>query len=94
MCCSRNPNLGVLIAVGVALAFALGGCADGNFGDLLSRPLAWGPCSLLILVLDVYAFVQIAQSRAEGLTKVLWALLVFFFPVGGFLLWYFFGPKR
>ena len=94
MCCSNNRNFGVFIAIAVGMAFALSGCADGNFGELISRPWAWGPCSLIIVLLDVYAFVQIAQSRAEGVSKVLWALLVFFFPVGGFLLWYFFGPKR
>jgi hypothetical protein len=93
MCPPRPFNLGVLAALAVAVLFALGGCADGNFGDLLFGGPG-GICGLIIVILDIYAFVQIAQSRAEGVTKVLWALLVFFFPVGGFLLWYFFGPKR
>ena len=93
MCCSNNRNFGVLAAIAVGLAFAVGGCADGNFGDLIFGGPG-GICGLLIVILDVYAFIQIAQSRAEGVSKVLWALLVFFFPVGGFLLWYFFGPKR
>ena len=93
MSCSRHPNFGVLVALAVGLAFALGGCADGNFGELVTgRNL--GCCGLIVVILDVYAFIQIAQSRAEGLSKVLWALLVFFFPVGGFLLWHFFGPRR
>ena len=90
---SRKPNFGVLVALAVGLAFALAGCASGNFGELVTgRNL--GCCGLIIVVLDVYAFIQIAGSRTEGLNKVLWALLVFFFPFGGFLLWYFFGPKR
>ncbi len=90
---SHRPNPGVLTALLVGALVALGGCADGNFGELVTgRNL--GCCGLIVVILDVYAFIQIAQSRAEGLSKVLWALLVFFFPVGGFLLWYFFGPKR
>ncbi len=93
MCCSNNRNLGVLTALVVAVLFALSGCADGNFGDLITGGPG-GLCGLIVLILDIYAFIQIAQSRAEGVSKVLWALLVFFFPVGGFLLWHFFGPKR
>ena len=93
MCSPHRLNLGVLTALLVGVLVALGGCAGGNFGELVTgRNL--GCCGLIIVILDVYAFIQIAGSRAEGLNKVLWALLVFFFPFGGFLLWYFFGPKR
>ena len=75
-----------------ALVLVLAGCADGNFGELVfSGP--GGLCGLAILIADVWAFVQIANSTADTGSKVLWALLVFFFPVGGLILWYFFGPK-
>jgi len=91
--CSSRLNPGVLTALLIGVLAALGGCAGGNFGELVTgRNL--GCCGLIVVILDVYAFIQIAQSRADGVSKVLWALLVFFFPVGGFLLWYFFGPKR
>jgi hypothetical protein len=70
----------------------LSGCADGNFGELLfSGP--GGVCGLIILIADVWAFVKIANSGEDTVTKLLWAALVFFFPVGGLLIWYFFGPK-
>ena len=75
-----------------ALAVTLAGCANGNVGDLiLSGP--GGLCGLLILIADIWAFVQIANSTADTGSKLLWAALVFFFPVGGLALWYFFGPK-
>ena len=75
-----------------ALALTLAGCADGNFGELVfSGP--GGLCGLIILIADIWAFVQIANSTADTGSKLLWAALVFFFPVGGLLLWYFFGPK-
>ena len=93
MCSSPRLNPGVLTALLIGVLVALGGCAGGNFGELVTgRNL--GCCGLIVVILDVYAFIQIAQSPADGVNKVLWALLVFFFPVGGFLLWYFFGPKR
>ncbi len=94
MCRSSSTfNAGLFAAFVVIAGAVLSGCADGNFGELImSGP--GGICGLLILVADVYAFIQIAGSRAEGLHKVLWCLLVFFFPVGGLLIWYFFGPKK
>ena len=79
------------LVLGLA-ALTLAGCADGNFGELLfSGP--GGLCGLVILIADVWAFVKIAGSAEDTVTKLLWAALVFFFPVGGLLIWYFFGPK-
>ncbi|MEL6615569.1 MAG: PLD nuclease N-terminal domain-containing protein [Bacteroidota bacterium] len=71
-------------------AVVLTGCG-GTAIDVLN----WrgGVCSLLHLIAVVYAFVQIANSRADSGSKLLWGLLVFFFPVGGLLIWYFFGPR-
>lgn len=74
------------------LALTLAGCAGGNFGELVFGGPG-GLCGLLILIADIWAFVQIANSTADTGSKLLWAALVFFFPVGGLLLWYFFGPK-
>lgn len=79
------------LVLGLA-ALTLAGCAGGNFGELLlSGP--GGVCGLIILIADVWAFVKIANSGEDTVTKLLWGALVFFFPVGGLLIWYFFGPK-
>ncbi len=73
-------------------AVALAGCARGNVGELvMSGP--GGLCGLILLILDIVALVKIANSAADTGSKVLWGALVFFFPVGGLVLWYFFGPK-
>jgi hypothetical protein len=53
-----------------------------------------GLLGLIILVLDIYAIVQILSSSAEPIKKVLWVLLVFFLPVLGLILWYLMGPKK
>lgn len=75
-----------------ALVLVLAGCADGNFGELvMSGP--GGLCGLIILIADIWAFVQLANSSADTGSKLLWGALIFFFPVGGLLIWYFFGPK-
>ena len=48
--------------------------------------------SILILVLDVYAILQIVQSAKDTLTKAVWIAVVLLLPVLGLIAWYFFGP--
>jgi hypothetical protein len=48
---------------------------------------------LIVLVADVWAIVNIFQSRADTGSKVLWTVVVILLPVLGFILWFIFGPK-
>ena len=48
---------------------------------------------LIILIADVWAIVNIFQSRADTGGKVVWTVVVILLPVLGFILWFFFGPK-
>jgi len=50
----------------------------------------WG---LIVLAADIWAIVNIFQSRATTQAKVLWTLLVIVLPVIGFVIWFFAGPK-
>lgn len=50
----------------------------------------WG---LLVLIADVWAIINIIQSRATTGMKVLWVVIVILLPVLGVILWYFLGPK-
>ena len=50
----------------------------------------WG---LIVLVADVWAIVNICQSRATTGSKVLWTVLVILLPVLGFIIWLVAGPK-
>jgi len=50
----------------------------------------WG---LIVLVADIWAIVNIFQSRATTGAKVLWTVLVIVLPVLGFIIWFFAGPK-
>jgi hypothetical protein len=49
--------------------------------------------SLIVLVADVWALINIFQSSADTGTKVLWTVVVVLLPVLGFILWFFLGPK-
>jgi hypothetical protein len=49
--------------------------------------------SILILVADVWAIVQIAQTNESAGSKALWIVLILLLPVLGLAIWYFAGPK-
>lgn len=54
------------------------------------RQSIWG---VLVLIADVWAIINIAQSSADTAKKLLWIVLVIVLPVLGFILWYFLGPR-
>jgi len=54
------------------------------FGTLLS---------LLVLVGDVWAIVNVFQSDETTGKKVLWVVLILVLPFVGLAIWYFAGPR-
>ena len=46
------------------------------------------------LVLFIWALLSIIGSRASGLAKLIWILIVFVFPLIGLIVWFFIGPKK
>lgn len=48
---------------------------------------------LLVLIADIWAIVQVFQSRESTATKVLWTVLIVLLPVLGLIIWYFAGPR-
>ena len=52
-----------------------------------------GILGFLILVLDVYAVLQIAASAASNGRKALWIAIVVVLPILGLILWWLLGPK-
>ena len=48
---------------------------------------------LIVLVLDIWAIIQIVGSGASTGAKILWVLLILFLPVLGFIIWFFAGPR-
>ena len=49
--------------------------------------------SLLVLVADVWAILNIVRSSASNEKKALWIVLVVLLPLLGLILWYFLGPR-
>ena len=48
---------------------------------------------VLVLIGDVWAIINIAQSSASNEKKALWIVLVVLLPLVGLILWYFLGPR-
>ncbi len=52
-----------------------------------------GFLGLLWLIVVIWAIVKTAQARVGFVPKLLWILILLFFPLLGFILWLFLGPK-
>lgn len=57
---------------------------DFRYGGLLG---------LIILFLDIYAIIKVAQSNASTGMKAIWIVLILFLPILGLIIWALFGPK-
>ena len=55
-----------------------------NFNSLLG---------LVILVLDIWAIINVVKSNTDTGKKVLWVLLILFLPVVGLVIWAILGPR-
>lgn len=49
----------------------------------------WG---IIHLAVVVYAALQIFNSSAETVKKIIWILVVAIFPIVGLIVWFFIGP--
>jgi len=48
--------------------------------------------SVLILIADIWAIMNILQSSVSNEKKLLWIIVVVLLPLLGLILWYFLGP--
>ena len=53
-----------------------------------------GLFGLIILILDIYAIIRVAQSGASPLSKAIWIVIILLLPVLGLILWFLLGPKK
>jgi hypothetical protein len=53
-----------------------------------------GIVGLVVLILDIWAIINIFQSTASTGAKVLWTVLVLILPVVGLIIWFLAGPKK
>ena len=64
-------------------------CGSNRWGHSMLNSII----GLVILIADIWAIINVAQSSASTGAKALWIVLVLVLPVLGFIIWYFAGPK-
>ncbi len=52
-----------------------------------------GFLGLIVLALDIWAILSVVQSGSSTGGKVIWILLILIFPLLGFVIWLFAGPR-
>ncbi|MEF3074709.1 PLDc N-terminal domain-containing protein [Methylobacter sp. Wu1] len=52
-----------------------------------------GFLGFIVLVLDIWAIINIMKSAATTGMKVLWVVLILLLPIVGLVIWWFAGPK-
>ncbi|BBI64067.1 hypothetical protein DQ400_06450 [Vreelandella sulfidaeris] len=52
-----------------------------------------GLLGLIWLIIVIWAIVKVAKSGAGGVAKLIWILVLLFFPLIGLIAWFIFGPK-
>ncbi|PAU75152.1 PLDc N-terminal domain-containing protein [Halomonas salipaludis] len=52
-----------------------------------------GLLGLIWLIIVIWAVVKVAKSSAGPVAKLLWILILLFFPLVGLIVWLLLGPK-
>ena len=53
-----------------------------------------GLLGLIILILDIWAIVNVVTSSNGIISKILWIIVILILPILGFVIWLLFGPRR
>ncbi len=53
-----------------------------------------GVFGLLVLVLDIWALINVFGSSASNMKKLVWILLILLLPLLGFIIWLIAGPRN
>lgn len=52
-----------------------------------------GVLGLIVLILDIWAILNVAQSRAATVAKVIWIVIILLLPILGLIIWLIAGPR-
>jgi hypothetical protein len=77
----------------VPLAVLLTGCGGPNLLERMSSSY-WGFGGTLVIVLDLIALVDLLGDEGRSTSnRVIWTLLIVFFPIGGVILYFLLGRE-
>jgi Phospholipase_D-nuclease N-terminal len=76
-----------------AAAVLLAGCGGPNLFDHVRVFGSSGICWTIVVVLDIIALIEVAGSSRSTGDKLVWALIILFFPLFGCIVYYLFARK-
>jgi len=77
----------------IPLALLLAGCGGPTLLERL-RMTHWGFWGTVVVVLDLVALIDLLGDDTRGTAnRVIWSLVIIFFPVGGVILYFLFGRE-
>jgi hypothetical protein len=85
---SFSQRLPLLATLLLPLLLLTASCSRFNADGSLAP---WG---IALLILDVLAIINVFGQPWDIGKKLLWAAIIFFFPFGGLLIYYFFGRSK
>lgn len=91
MLTQKRAFLPFLMIAGITLFIS--GCGGPNLFDYVANFGGNGICWAIVIILDIIALVEVAGSSRSTGDKVVWALLIIFFPFLGCLLYYLVARK-
>jgi hypothetical protein len=53
-----------------------------------------GLFGLIVVILDIWAIVNVIASYNGILSKIIWTLIIILLPILGFILWLILGPRK
>ncbi|KAK6352715.1 hypothetical protein TWF696_004718 [Orbilia brochopaga] len=89
----------MLLFILTALLASFTNAAPIGDGLVMIQENAWGYgagggiVGLIVFILDVLVFIEIFKSSRPPSHKILWGLLVFFFPIIGLIIYYLFSDR-
>nr|POE58988.1 hypothetical protein CFP56_24258 [Quercus suber] len=68
--------------------------ASQNGGNAWKYGTGGGIIGFIVLFLDIIVWIEVLKSNRPVLHKLLWALLVFIFPIGGIIIYWLFSNRE
>lgn len=88
----KRAALPFLLLAGMSIL--LTGCAGPTLFDYVFNFTSNGICWAIVIILDIIALVEVSGSSRSTGDKVLWALVIVFFPFLGCILYYLFARRK
>ncbi|PSN70973.1 hypothetical protein BS50DRAFT_598093 [Corynespora cassiicola Philippines] len=87
-------QLAIAALLQLSLAFFVEAAPVTTQSTAWQGPTGGGIVGFIVLVLDIIAWVEIVKSNRDTVNKVIWALVVFLFPVVGMIIYYLFSNRK